>query len=208
MYKDRTQVANKKNLHNNELPLGVRRDADVLGVQLPELLDVARVEVDDALPLLREERLPDDDEHGHRLRNRRAPPAHDRERRPELDVLVDHAPELEVRGTDVREERILSEAEDGHDAAAVVHGDLGEALAVLEVEHILVVECALKHLLDAANDEPHGVAVLELALDLVLVGPDEADEVEPVADEGDPEHGVVDAAKHVPARVGHLREPL
>jgi hypothetical protein len=82
-------------LNNNKLALGIRRRTDVLGVELLQLLNVARVEVVDALALLREHGLADRDEHGNAHGERRAHEALDGERRPQLDVLVDPSPKVE-----------------------------------------------------------------------------------------------------------------
>jgi hypothetical protein len=70
------------------------------------------------------------------------------------------------------EEGVLAEAEAGHHAAAVIHGDLDEALSVLQIQHVLVIESSLQNLLDPANNEAHGVSLLELARHALLVAAD------------------------------------
>ncbi len=67
------------------------------------------------------------------------------------------------------EQRVLSEAEAGHDTTAMIHSNLDEPLPLLEIQNILVVESSLQNFLNPANDKSDRVPLLQFACDAFLV---------------------------------------
>eukprot|EP00961_Rhodomonas_salina_P098188 1321317-Rhodomonas_salina.2 len=172
-------------------------------------MHVPRVQLGGRLAFVRVERLTKDKPHRAAMHDGQSEAAHERERRAEAEKgLVDPLPEREGCGPGVFEHSVFAEAKDWHEARAGVDGDLAEAFAAVEEEHVLVVVGPDQHFVDPADRDHYRVALAQLRDDALLVHGDRADRAQPMPEHGHREQQVGPRDEHSPSRLVKFREPV